>query len=188
MSIIICGRCAERHSSVAQVKACYSTVEGFTSARLSTIRRETAAPTLSRPDPFDCAEPDAVERRPAPLVDPKTVPASNYALVNERGEIEFYGVDVPSKGKWEDFRFVKRLYGAPGTWREVDLRGGAGRAVLARITQDSYADETRGLVAGPLASALRYSRFFTRCAACSSPLSDPESIARGLGPVCAGRF
>jgi hypothetical protein len=152
-------------------------------------RRDAATPAVAtRPDPWDCAEPSA---SPAPLptrVDPKAVPASNYALVNERGEVEFYGVDVPTRGKWKGFRFVTRLYGAPGTWREVSLRGGASLAVLARIALDAFQDETRGAVAGPLAGALRYSREFTRCAACSSPLSDPESITRGLGPVCANRF
>jgi hypothetical protein len=178
MSIIICGRCKERHSSVAQVRACYAGAQATPVA--SAVR--TAPATI---DPFDCAEPRDTS---PPAVDPKEIPASHYALANERGEVEFYAVDVPSKGKWEGFRFVERLYGAPGTWREVKLRGAAAMAVLARIIRDSYTDEARGVLSGPLASAVRYSRTFTACAACSSPLSDPESIARGLGPVCARRF
>ena len=40
----------------------------------------------------------------------------------------------------------------------------------------------------PEAAAVRYSKHFTVCAVCGSPLSDPESMERGLGPVCAERF
>jgi hypothetical protein len=174
MPVIICGRCKERHSTVTQVRACHSSVLPI--------------------DPFDAPFDSsiggarAIGTRPGLTVDPTRVPASNYALENKRGDVEFYRVDVPSKGKWEGFRFVERLYGAPGAWREVKVRGVDGVAVLARILDDTYTDETRGELHGPVAAALRFSRTFTRCAACSSPLSDPASIAEGLGPVCAARF
>jgi hypothetical protein len=152
------------------------------------IKCRDEARAAALPDPFDIATVVTPPPVQYPTVDTKAVPASNYALENERGDVEFYRVDVPSKGKWEGFRFVERLYGAPGTWREVKLRGSAGIAVLARILEDTYTDETRGPLTGPVAAALRFSRTFTRCAACSSPLSDPASIAEGLGPVCATRF
>lgn len=164
---MICGNCKNHHKHVAAVRACYEF-----------DRRRPGA------DPFDVPA-----SAPKPIVrdDWNLIPASKYALVNERGELEFYEVDSPKRGKWAGYKFVKRLYGAPGTWREVDLRGTAGTGVLRRILTDKFSDLT-GEKAGAEAAALRFARRFTVCAVCSSPLSDPISITRGLGPICAGRF
>jgi hypothetical protein len=40
----------------------------------------------------------------------------------------------------------------------------------------------------PLAAAVSHGRTTGQCAVCNRPLSDPESVARGIGPVCAGKF
>jgi len=40
----------------------------------------------------------------------------------------------------------------------------------------------------PLSAAIAYGKEFGKCSVCARTLSDPESIARGIGPVCADRF
>lgn len=40
----------------------------------------------------------------------------------------------------------------------------------------------------PLAAAVQHGHMTGRCAICSKLLSDSESVARGIGPVCAKRF
>lgn len=40
----------------------------------------------------------------------------------------------------------------------------------------------------PLAAAVRHGHMTGNCAVCSKALSDPESVTRGIGPVCAKRF
>jgi hypothetical protein len=40
----------------------------------------------------------------------------------------------------------------------------------------------------PEAAAARHGRASGRCSVCSRDLTDPESIERGIGPICAGKF
>ena len=42
--------------------------------------------------------------------------------------------------------------------------------------------------ADPEAAAVLHGKASGRCAVCSRDLTDPESIERGIGPVCAGKF
>lgn len=49
-------------------------------------------------------------------------------------------------------------------------------AVVDKVAQD------------PLAAAVEHGRLTGACACCGRPLSDAESVARGIGPVCAKRF
>lgn len=44
------------------------------------------------------------------------------------------------------------------------------------------------LAADPAASAVQYGRQIGACACCGRTLVDPESVARGIGPICAGKF
>ena len=39
--------------------------------------------------------------------------------------------------------------------------------------------------ADPLAAAIAYGKEFGQCAVCGRELSDPVSIERGIGPICA---
>jgi hypothetical protein len=53
-------------------------------------------------------------------------------------------------------------------------------------------DDTKGKVlaamADPLASAVAFGKKFGKCAVCYRDLTDPESIERGIGPICAERM
>ena len=40
----------------------------------------------------------------------------------------------------------------------------------------------------PMQAAIAYGKEFGKCSVCARTLSDPESIARGIGPICADRF
>lgn len=42
--------------------------------------------------------------------------------------------------------------------------------------------------ADPLAAAMKYGKLSGRCCSCGRDLTDPESIERGIGPVCAQKF
>lgn len=103
------------------------------------------------------------------------IPASKYALPKDDGKIIFYDVRKGTK-KWAGFTFVDRLVGHPGDWMTYPVKGENKNQVLDQIAHD------------PLKAALLFSRTFVICAACSSPLSDPESLTRGFGPVCVLKF
>jgi hypothetical protein len=119
-------------------------------------------------------------QKPTPDYDPRFVaeyvPDSDYALQAPDGTYAFYRVRRPKKGKWQGFTFVDRLVGHPGGWATYPVKGASKTGVL------------QGLATDPKAHALAFSREHGVCACCGSPLSDPESIARGFGPICIERF
>lgn len=153
-----CGNCKQEGQTVEHIKQCYA------DRHSSTITMEV--PALVR------AYVEQRDFRPMAL----TVPDSKYALIRPSdGVLEFFEVRT-GHGKWDGMQFVDRLIGAPGDWRKTPVKGAEKKRVMQQIDSD------------PKASAVRYSREFTVCAVCGSPLSDPESLAQGLGPICARRF
>jgi len=48
--------------------------------------------------------------------------------------------------------------------------------------------EIVALCADPLAAAVAYGRETGQCACCGRELTDPESIERGIGPICAEKY
>lgn len=44
------------------------------------------------------------------------------------------------------------------------------------------------LDADPLAAAMKYGKLSGRCCSCGADLTNPKSIARGIGPECAKKF
>jgi len=114
----------------------------------------------------------------ATMIQGTKVPESKYALVRPNGELGFCEVRNGKKNtKWESFQFVDILIGAPGDWRRIPAKGEQRKQILNLLEQDGYKN-----------AALRYSEKHVRCAACESPLSDAESLARGFGPICILRF
>ena len=91
------------------------------------------------------------------------------------GKWMFYQVDKPTEGRWKGYTFVKMLIGAPGSYRKESLKVGAAMKVLERINED------------PKKAMLDYGLQSGVCGRCSSPLTDPDSLARGIGPKCAAK-
>lgn len=203
--MIKCGKCQQKHQSVAMVKACYS--PKAPAAAVEPIAAPAVVEHACEDWDGECfvegcdeegqetwgcrfaeqpkliAKP--IEAEPV-VVSIKEIPASKYALV-QNGQTNFFEVQV-GKGKWQGYRFVKRLVGAPGEFAKYPIPGkGSQVQILEAIAGDFYVDNGTELT-GPMAAAVRFSREFTRCACCLAPLSDPISIAQGLGPVCAKRF
>lgn len=101
------------------------------------------------------------------------VPAGIYALPEDDGTA-FYRVDRPTQGRWDGWTFVS-LVRADGE-KIRPAKGSERGSVLARIAQD------------PIAASREYGKRTGTCGACSRTLTNPESIALGIGPVCARRF
>lgn len=153
-----CGNCKQEGQTVEHIKGCYAAHRG------TTITAEVGPITQQYVESRDF--------RPMAL----TLPDSKYALLDGQGGITFYEVRTGKKGKWTGFQFLDRLVGHPGDWMRYPVKGAAKAQVLDAISVD------------PKAAAICFSKHFTVCAVCGSPLSDPESMAAGLGPVCATRF
>jgi hypothetical protein len=156
-----CGSCKATGQTIEHIKACYAAKRGT----IATVEVTGFAKTYVEQRDFTAM---------ALNVD---VPASKYALYDGDGKIIFYEVRIGKAGtRWDGFRFVDHLVGHPGDWARYPVKGEARKQLLLDIGMN------------PKAAAVRFSKHFTICAVCSSPLSDPESVAAGLGPICAQRF
>ncbi len=88
---------------------------------------------------------------------------------------DFYEVNKPTSGRWAGYTFITMLVGAPGDYRKVKMSKERREAILDAIDKD------------PKQAMVDYGLQSGVCGRCHSPLTDPDSLARGLGPVCAGK-
>lgn len=102
------------------------------------------------------------------VADLPEVPAGHYAIEVE-GVVKFYKVDTPTEGKWAGWTFVK----VQASDDYFPIKGEARRPILEAIALD------------PQAATARYGHELGICGVCSRTLTDEESRARGIGPVCA---
>ncbi|ABE67463.1 hypothetical protein PBI_QYRZULA_43 [Mycobacterium phage Qyrzula] len=103
----------------------------------------------------------------------EVVPAGRYAIDTNDGAVNgvaFYKVDRPETGKWAGYVFVKLLVSDS----EQRMSFAASKAVLNRIAE-----------VGAEAASARYGHEIGRCGICDRTLTNDESRARGIGPVCA---
>lgn len=109
-----------------------------------------------------------------------TMPAGRYALLRKGN----YGADAvwmfyevtDGKGRWKGYKFLKRLIGAPGQYQKNPV-GASERPALFKAIE---ADPNKAMTDYGLQSKV--------CGKCASPLSDPVSIARGIGPKCLSKL
>jgi uncharacterized protein DUF6011 len=112
-------------------------------------------------------------RATAAPADMPEVPAGRYAVPNADGELRFYVVDRPGDdSRWAGRTFLSVL----ASNEKHAVRGTAARSILATIAEDAEG------------AMLRYGQEVGRCGHCNRLLTDADSRARGIGPICAGRM
>lgn len=102
----------------------------------------------------------------APQVEP------GYYATGEPDATRFYKVDHGT-GRWDGYTFVSQVIGGQP---DAPVKGNRAATVLAAIAED------------PLEASTRYGREIGRCGVCNRTLTDPESRAAGIGPVCRQSF
>jgi hypothetical protein len=107
------------------------------------------------------------EAKPAAV---DAVPAGHYALPDDKGGVDFYRVDRPTEGRWAGKVFVSIQHGDDHT--TMSKMGGA--TVLRRIETIGAAECSK-----------LYGRELGKCGVCGRTLTNDESRAAGIGPVCA---
>jgi len=91
-----------------------------------------------------------------------------YAIVMA-DKLRFFRINTPTEGRWMDFTFVTEIFGGGNkvSIRDRQLR----EAVLAGIANDPDA-------------LARFGQELGICGNCGRDLTDEESRALGIGPVC----
>ena len=97
----------------------------------------------------------------------------HYAVKADDGDWKFYKVDKPKDGRWAGFTFLK-VQASDEYWAVKNPA--AQRDVYEAILKD------------PKEAMLEYTRQIGRCAVCNRTLTNANSIAEGIGPVCAGKM
>jgi hypothetical protein len=100
------------------------------------------------------------------------VPEGRYAVELD-GVLKFYKVDKPTEGRWAGRTFVK----VQASDTEYPVRAAESRRkVLETIAVD------------PRGALQRYGRELGHCGVCGRTLTDQESRAIGIGPICRENF
>lgn len=115
-----------------------------------------------------------------------------YTVEDEQGHVTFR---VQKQAADDKFAAGETIIGRlTGSNNEKDYQGVAfwktdGRVILWKKARNDARLEAavRVLVGDPKAAALRYAQESGRCYLCGRTLTTPESIAAGLGPICASR-
>lgn len=106
----------------------------------------------------------AIPRSPSTPSESARVPAGKYVL---KDSSVVYKVSH-GKGRWSGWTFVE----ADGVSVKEPERG----AILRQVAE------------GALAASQRYGQQTGMCGCCGAELTNPESIAAGIGPICASRY
>jgi hypothetical protein len=190
---VVCGKCSHwadgrkvqvRHASSTAVRLCH---QGNVKAAAHFDRMENHVVRIENLPPVPTVKVPTVDGYGTPHVvrvpsvndetpDPeKVVPAGRYAIKGTDGQFKFYVIDHGRKGtKWEGRVFVSvQASDELHPVRNRDQRVG----ILAAI-----------MTVGPLEASKAYGRELGICGVCRRTLTDPESIANGIGPVCAGKL
>lgn len=107
----------------------------------------------------------------APKIDTSAIPAGRYAI-EEDGELHFFKVDH-GKGKWDGFTFLS----IQASDDEYPIKN-----------RDRKTAILQAIGADPRAAMARYGHEIGRCGVCGATLTDADSRARGIGPICNERF
>jgi hypothetical protein len=101
------------------------------------------------------------------------VTAGRYCTINPATDKRhFYQVDAPTEGKWKGYTFLKELHIGGSDNGERSIRDREERTtILATIAADDEA-------------LARYGRETGTCGVCHRTLTDPDSVALGIGPIC----
>jgi hypothetical protein len=159
----------------AQIKYIKDLVEKRQLTDEAKAQIERGIPSLSKGDASRWI--DALLKKPVVVTDTKweiseDIPDGRYAIQNADKVWVFYRVKTRDNGT----RILSKVLGAPGDFRYVRINGAEWRKAIEAIRKD------------PAMFSILFGLKVGACGICGSPLTDPDSIARGIGPICAQKY
>jgi hypothetical protein len=139
------------------------------------ILAEDAARAAERMTAIVRAEPTGSD------LDLSSIPEGFYAVPNGATRLKVK-IDRPTPpSKWSGFTFVSD--GA-----EYGQQKKYGRQAPGKLYTGDIKDALRAIAADPKAASAAYGKLVGRCGVCNRKLEDAESVERGIGPICVGKF
>lgn len=102
------------------------------------------------------------------------------------GTFEFKPAGANSRNAGGIYVYTLKVMGVlPGTYLGKVI---GGQFLKSRDCTQAQQDEIVAVAKDPKAAALAFGKRFGRCSVCNRTLTDPESIERAIGPICARKF
>jgi Family of unknown function (DUF6011) len=196
-----CGNCKKEHETAQEVKDCYSL---GTPVSAQTVKQAIGSVPMATQKQLDFLSSLAVVRpkwakerkikkgemtkrqaseliqealaTPAERTRDETLPnvPEGYYAIDIDGTVKFYRVTRPTEGKWKGRLFVS-------VQASDDFYSVKNKEKILEILE-AILDQ------GVKISQARYGKEIGRCGICNRTLTDEVSIARGIGPVCLGKW
>lgn len=152
-------------------------VEKLEAARAAREIKQAKAAASQPPNIF--AQPDTKPAPKSPNLNARlraaaeNVEPGRYAVCvgGDGSKLHFFQIDKPTEGKWAGWVFIKEQAGD----ETFNVRGPRALEVVETIALD------------PHAALIRYGREIGVCGRCGRTLTDEDSRAAGIGPVCAAK-
>lgn len=148
-----------------QMEACKRSVEKLAAAKQARVERVTQAPSVNVGALEEAFAKARVGAKKAPR------------LIIAGFKVSPAGANSANPGA---------LYVTAGSTYLGKITGG--KFLASRDCDEASTKAVLELLADPKAAAIKAGRLTGICAVCARELTDPESIAAGIGPVCAGNF
>lgn len=131
---------------------------------------------------------DMVPQADRPVAPAQTLLPRLFDLMQRLAKLEIRAIKLSRKNQdsliWVKHAAVEGVVGKIENGVLVLFHG----RIAGRITAQELRDALLQIEADPEAAAVLHGKASGRCAVCSRDLTDPESIARGIGPICAEKF
>lgn len=102
------------------------------------------------------------------------------------GEFEFKPAGENSRNAGGIYVYTLKVMGVlPGTYLGKVI---GGQFLKSRDCTDKQQAEIVVIAKDPKAAAVAFGKRFGRCSVCNRTLTDPDSIANAIGPICARKF
>lgn len=115
-------------------------------------------------------------------IDLRALPAGRYAVPGGDTRLKVLVQQIPlsDPDKWAGYTFVSDA-------GEYGRRKRYGLQRPGQLYTGEIQSELKAIMADPKAAAVAYGKLTSHCGVCGRPLEDEESVARGIGPICAGK-
>jgi hypothetical protein len=163
-----------------QLAACRRCVDGRKRAQAAREERTALAPTV---DTSKIEQAFATARARAMLKNPNATGVMVKPLRMTSGDVSIKVTPGSTGSQWEGMLFVKRV--------EDDRKLGFvknGKFQARFECTDAEEAAVLDCAANPAVAAVAFGQAWKLCGVCNRTLTDPESIARGIGPICAEKF
>jgi len=114
-------------------------------------------------------------------LDLSALPAGRYAVPDGDTRLKLLVKKPEAPGKWAGWVFVSDA-------AEYGQQQKYGRQAPGKTYSGKCVDQLRAILADPKAAVIAYGKLTGTCGVCGRKLENAESVAAGIGPICADGF